>query len=39
VTRLRLAGYRDTALRAGIDWARVPVFHGSDSTPAEGEAE
>lgn len=38
VTRHRLAGYRDAALRAGIDWARVPLFHGTDSTPAEGEA-
>jgi DNA-binding LacI/PurR family transcriptional regulator len=38
VTRHRLAGYRDAALRAGIDWTRVPVFHGADSTPAEGEA-
>jgi DNA-binding LacI/PurR family transcriptional regulator len=38
VTRHRLAGYRDAALRAGIDWASVPVFHGTDSTPAEGEA-
>lgn len=38
VTRERLAGYRDAALRAGIDWAGVPVFHGTDSTPAEGAA-
>lgn len=38
VTRNRLAGYRDAALRAGIDWTSVPVFHGTDSTPAEGEA-
>jgi len=38
VTRHRLAGYRDVALHAGIDWSRVPVFHGTDSTPAEGEA-
>jgi DNA-binding LacI/PurR family transcriptional regulator len=38
VTRHRLAGYRDAAVRAGIDWARIPVFHGTDSTPAEGEA-
>lgn len=38
VTRHRLAGYRDAALRAGIDWDGVPVFHGTDSTPTEGEA-
>jgi DNA-binding LacI/PurR family transcriptional regulator len=38
VTRDRLAGYRDAAVRAGIDWARVPVFQGVDSTPTEGEA-
>ncbi|MGY1734423.1 LacI family DNA-binding transcriptional regulator [Geodermatophilus sp. SYSU D00684] len=38
VTRDRLAGYRDAAERAGLDWAAVPVFHGGDSTPAVGEA-
>jgi DNA-binding LacI/PurR family transcriptional regulator len=38
VTRDRLAGYRDAARRAGLDWAAVPVFHGGDSTPAVGEA-
>ena len=38
VTRDRLAGYRDAALGAGVDWAGVPVFHGEDSTPAVGEA-
>jgi DNA-binding LacI/PurR family transcriptional regulator len=36
VTRDRLAGYRDAALRSGLDWRRVPVFHGTDSTPDEG---
>lgn len=38
VTRHRLAGYRDAAVRAGVDWARVPVRTGTDSTPAEGAA-
>lgn len=38
VTRDRLAGYRAAAQRAGIDWSTVPVFHGTDSTPAEGAA-
>ncbi len=38
VTRNRLAGYRDAALRAGLDWSRVPVVQGTDSTIAEGEA-
>lgn len=37
VTGDRIAGYRDAARRAGIDWASVPVFLGTDSTPAEGE--
>jgi DNA-binding LacI/PurR family transcriptional regulator len=36
VSRHRLAGYRDAALQAGLDWSRVPVFHGTDSTPDEG---
>lgn len=36
VTRDRLAGYRDAAQQAGLDWAAVPVWHGTDSTPAEG---
>ena len=38
VTRRRLAGYRDAALAAGIDWSEVPVVQGTDSTIAEGEA-
>jgi DNA-binding LacI/PurR family transcriptional regulator len=38
VTRNRLAGFRDAALRAGLDWSRVPVVQGTDSTIAEGEA-
>jgi DNA-binding LacI/PurR family transcriptional regulator len=38
VTRRRLAGFRDAARRAGLDWAAVPVAHGTDSTVAEGEA-
>ncbi len=38
VTRRRLAGYRDAATRAGIDWATVPVSGGTDSTVAEGAA-
>jgi DNA-binding LacI/PurR family transcriptional regulator len=38
VTRNRLAGYRDAVLRAGLDWSRVPVVQGIDSTIAEGEA-
>ena len=38
VTRRRLAGYRDIALRTGLDWSRVPVHQGTDSTVAEGEA-
>jgi DNA-binding LacI/PurR family transcriptional regulator len=38
VTRNRLAGYRDAALRAGLDWSRVPVVQATDSTIAEGEA-
>jgi DNA-binding LacI/PurR family transcriptional regulator len=38
VSRDRLAGYRDAAERHGLDWAGVPVFQGTDSTPAEGEA-
>jgi DNA-binding LacI/PurR family transcriptional regulator len=38
VTRNRLAGYRDAALRVGLDWSRVPVVQGPDSTIAEGEA-
>jgi DNA-binding LacI/PurR family transcriptional regulator len=36
VSRHRLAGYRDAARLAGLEWSRVPVFHGTDSTPAEG---
>jgi DNA-binding LacI/PurR family transcriptional regulator len=38
VTRRRLAGYRDAVQRAGLDWSRVPVIQGADSTVAEGEA-
>jgi DNA-binding LacI/PurR family transcriptional regulator len=38
VTRNRLAGYRDAATRARIDWSRIPVWAGTDSTPAVGEA-
>lgn len=38
VTRRRLAGLRDAALRAGIDWTVVPVAQGTDSTVPEGEA-
>jgi len=37
VTRRRLAGYREAALRYGVDWSRVPVAQGTDSTPEEGE--
>jgi DNA-binding LacI/PurR family transcriptional regulator len=38
VSRDRLAGYRDAFERHGLDWSRVPVFHGTDSTPEEGAA-
>jgi DNA-binding LacI/PurR family transcriptional regulator len=38
VSRDRLAGYRDALERHGLNWDAVPVFHGTDSTPAEGEA-
>ncbi|MEX5721523.1 LacI family DNA-binding transcriptional regulator [Geodermatophilus maliterrae] len=38
VTRDRMAGYRDAGVRAGLDWAGVPVFHGGDSTPEVGAA-
>ena len=38
VTRHRLAGYRQAAARASVNWACVPVFQGTDSTIAEGEA-
>jgi len=38
VSRRRLAGFRDAALRAGLDWRRVPVAQGTDSTIAEGRA-
>ena len=37
VTKNRLAGYREAAERHGIEWTRVPVSQGVDSTPAEGE--
>lgn len=36
VTRRRLAGYHDAVRRAGLDWARVPVVTGTDSTAVEG---
>lgn len=36
VTRDRLAGYRDAAVRAGLDWRAVPVAAGTDSTVVEG---
>jgi DNA-binding LacI/PurR family transcriptional regulator len=38
VTRRRLAGYRDAAIEAGLDWTQVPVVQGLDSTAEEGEA-
>src|SRR5206468_3773161 len=38
VTRDRLAGYREALGRHELDWRHVPVFQGTDSTPAEGEA-
>lgn len=36
VTRRRIAGYREAARKAGLDWSTVPVVEGSDSTIAEG---
>jgi DNA-binding LacI/PurR family transcriptional regulator len=38
VSRSRLAGFRAAALRAGLDWAKVPVVEGTDSTVEDGEA-
>jgi DNA-binding LacI/PurR family transcriptional regulator len=38
VTRHRLEGYRDAAVRAGLDWSAVTVVGATDSTPAEGAA-
>jgi DNA-binding LacI/PurR family transcriptional regulator len=38
VSRRRLAGFRDAAVRAGLDWARVPVAQGTDSTVEDGAA-
>jgi DNA-binding LacI/PurR family transcriptional regulator len=38
VTRNRLAGFRDAVRQAGLDWTRVSVVQGTDSTIAEGEA-
>lgn len=38
VSRRRLAGFRDAAMGAGVDWSQVPVHQGADSTVAEGEA-
>ena len=37
VTRDRLAGYRDAALSVRLDWSRMPVFGGTDSTPHDGD--
>ena len=37
VTKNRLLGYADAARRHGLDWTRIPVSQGIDSTPAEGE--
>lgn len=37
VSRDRLAGFRDAARRAGLDWGTVPVYGGADSTIAEGQ--
>jgi DNA-binding LacI/PurR family transcriptional regulator len=38
VTRDRLAGVRDAATGAGLDWGEVTVFEGPDSTREEGRA-
>jgi DNA-binding LacI/PurR family transcriptional regulator len=38
VTRHRLQGYREAAIRAGLDWAGITVAAGTDSTVAEGAA-
>jgi DNA-binding LacI/PurR family transcriptional regulator len=38
VSRRRLAGFREAALRAGLDWKQMPVAQGTDSTIEEGEA-
>lgn len=38
VTRDRLAGYREAALAAGLDWASVPVVQASESSPTGGAA-
>ena len=38
VTRRRLAGYRDAVVRAGTDWATVPVAAGTTSAVTEGAA-
>ncbi len=38
VSRDRLAGYRDALERHGLDWTRIPVYQGDDSTPEQGEA-
>jgi DNA-binding LacI/PurR family transcriptional regulator len=38
VSRDRLAGYRDAVERRGLDWTRVPVHQGTDSTPDDGDA-
>lgn len=38
VTRQRLVGIREAAACAGLDWSRVPVVQGTDSTVEEGAA-
>jgi len=38
VTRDRLAGYRDAATTAGLDWPSVPVMQAESSDPAGGAA-
>jgi len=38
VSRQRLAGFRDAAVRADLNWSEVPVAQGTDSTVEEGAA-
>lgn len=38
VSRRRLQGYRAAVTEAGLDWSRVPVAAGTNSTVAEGAA-
>lgn len=38
VTRDRLAGYRDAATNAGLDWSSVPVMQARSSDPTGGAA-